>query len=135
MNMTEPETTSPKLGPVFWIGGPIVALCFIVAVGGWLSAPADPATVAAEKHWAELEAVRDTCEGAIRMYSINAKAAVVPKPDIVDNGDTWRAIWVYNNRAQLQNQFGAMIDAPVQCSVRKDNGKIDELLIAGEKII
>jgi hypothetical protein len=137
MTMTNPESTSPKMGPVFYIGGTIVLFAFILAivgaVGSWLH-DASP-TAAQVAHGAELATVRDTCESAIRQNSVNASAAVIPMPDIVDDGKTWRALWIYSNKAQLQNQFGAMIDTPIQCSVRKDTGQVDQLLIAGQKVI
>lgn len=75
------------------------------------------------------------CETAIKQFSLNASKVDLPLSEPIDNGESWRILWIQDKRIKLQNVSGAMIDTNVVCNVRKSDGVVDELLIDGEKIM
>lgn len=75
------------------------------------------------------------CETAIKQMSLNSEKVDLPWSKPIDNGESWRILWIQSKRAKLQNAYGAMIDTNIICNVRKLDGTVDELIIDGEKIV
>lgn len=127
----------PAVRPVFALLG--VALLAFMAWAVWLAVAGEPDKPAAQSQAAaagiDAASAFVICENAIRSASVNPSTAVVPHARAIDNGQSWRYVWLRDAGMQLQNGFGAMVGAAGACSVDKASGRITQLYVNGETLI
>lgn len=76
-----------------------------------------------------------SCDRAIRLAAKNPSAAEVPFPPQRKRGpEGWNFYWLHGDGLQLQNGFGAHVEATAICSTDPTGSRVTGLLLDGRHV-